>query len=166
MTVTQTRKDLDSLTLTFVAEFDASVDRLWQVWQDPRQLERWWGPPMWPATFERHDFVVGGQSRYFMTGPDGDKAGGWWQITQMDAPNSFEFDDGFSGDDGEPNTSMPTTHAVVTLETLGGTTRMTTVSSFGSAEQLEQLIAMGMEEGMRLAMGQIDGILADSSVVS
>ena len=37
---------------------------------------------------------------------------------------------------------------------------MTTVSSFESAEQLEEMIKMGMEEGMGLAMGQIDTLLA------
>ncbi len=41
MTVVSTHKDAEALTLTFVAEFDAGVERVWQVWQDPRQLERW-----------------------------------------------------------------------------------------------------------------------------
>lgn len=77
MTVVSVTKDVDALTLTFVAEFAASVERVWQVWADPRQLERWWGPPTWPATFQRHDFVVGGQSRYHMTGPEGEKSHGW-----------------------------------------------------------------------------------------
>ena len=52
------------------AEFAASPERVWEVWENPRQLERWWGPPTYPATFTRHDFVVGGESRYFMTGPE------------------------------------------------------------------------------------------------
>lgn len=76
MTVVSVTKDVDALTLTFVAEFAASVERVWQVWEDPRKLERWWGPPTWPATFERHDFVVGGRSRYHMTGPEGEKSRG------------------------------------------------------------------------------------------
>jgi uncharacterized protein YndB with AHSA1/START domain len=40
MTVVRTYRDENALTLTMVAEFDASVERVWQVWQDPRQLER------------------------------------------------------------------------------------------------------------------------------
>ncbi|WP_262384782.1 SRPBCC family protein, partial [Actinoplanes teichomyceticus] len=80
MTVTDTVKDTDALTLTFVAEFDAPVEQVWRVWADPRKLERWWGPPTWPATFVRHDFVAGGAVRYYMTGPDGTKAHGWWTI--------------------------------------------------------------------------------------
>ncbi|WP_433501988.1 SRPBCC family protein [Pseudonocardia halophobica] len=160
MTVIDVRKDPQALTLTFVAEFDAPVERVWEVWADPRRLERWWGPPTWPATFVEHQFVVGGRSRYYMTGPEGEKAGGWWVITAIDEPHRLEFDDGFAGEDGEPNTAMPTTHAVVTLEAAGPGTRMTTVSTFTSLEDLEKLTAMGMEEGMREAMGQIDAVLA------
>jgi uncharacterized protein YndB with AHSA1/START domain len=151
------------LTFTFVAEFDAGVERVWQVWEDPRQLERWWGPPMWPASFEQHDFVVGGRSRYFMTGPEGEKSRGWWTIIAIEPPHRLEFDDGFAGDDGEPLATMEPTRTVVTIEALETGSRMSTVTTFASAEQLEQMQAMGMEEGMRLAMGQIDGVLAGVS---
>ncbi|WP_093186712.1 SRPBCC family protein [Sanguibacter gelidistatuariae] len=163
MAVVSTRKDTSALTLTFVAEFEASIERVWQVWQDPRQLERWWGPPTWPATFDSHDFVVGGQSRYYMTGPEGEKALGWWTITAIDAPHRLEFDDGFSGADGEPDPAMKPIACVVTFETVDGKTRMTTVTRFVSVEHLEQVTAMGMEEGMRGAMGQIDALLAAAS---
>jgi uncharacterized protein YndB with AHSA1/START domain len=163
VTVLSSHKDVQALTMTFVAEFNASVERVWQVWQDPRQLERWWGPPMWPSSFERHDFVVGGESRYYMTGPKGEKARGWWTITAIEAPYRLEFDDGFAGDDGEPLDTMDATHTVVTLESAAAGARMTTVTMFASTEQLEQLLTMGMEEGMRLAMGQIDGLIAGVS---
>ncbi|MEH1017651.1 SRPBCC domain-containing protein [Micromonospora sp. CPCC 206060] len=163
MTVVSTHKDVQALTLTFVAEFAASVERVWQVWQDPRQLERWWGPPTWPATFEQHDFAVGGQSRYYMTGPEGEKAHGWWAITAIDAPNRLEFDDGFSDEDGEPVDTSDPIHLVVTIEAVDSRARMTTVATFTSAERMEQLLAMGMQEGMREAMGQIDALLADAS---
>ena len=45
--------------------------RVWQLWADPRLLERWWGPPGFPATFEHHDLTPGGTITYFMSGPDG-----------------------------------------------------------------------------------------------
>jgi uncharacterized protein YndB with AHSA1/START domain len=161
MTVVSTHKDVEALTLTFVAEFDATVERVWRVWEDPRQLERWWGPPTWPATFHQHDFVVGGWSRYYMTGPEGEKAHGWWTITAIDAPHRLEFDDGFATENGEPDDSMPRSRAVVTLEPTGTGTRMTTVTTYADTAQLEQVIAMGVEEGTRLAMGQIDGVLKE-----
>lgn len=164
MPVVSTEKDTEALTLTFVAEFNAPVERVWELWKDPRQLERWWGPPTWPATFDQHDFRVGGRSAYFMTGPDGEKARGWWQITALEEPKRFEFDDGFADDDGAPVSTTDVTHAAVTLERSADGTRMTTLSQFISTEQLEQMIQIGMEEGMRQAMGQIDAILAEVPV--
>ena len=77
MPVVSVQKDAEQLSLTFVAEFPVDVQRVWQLWSDPRQLERWWGPPTWPATFESHDFVVGGGSEHHMTGPDAESAPGW-----------------------------------------------------------------------------------------
>ena len=98
-----------------------------------------------------------------MTGPDGEKARGWWTVTAVDPPHRLEFDDGFASEDGEPDPALGATHGVVTFEAVDGGTRMTTVSTFESADQLEQMSAMGMEEGMREAMGQIDGILAEET---
>ena len=57
MTVTSVHKDFDNLTLTVVADFDAPTERVWQLWADPRHLERWWGPPSHPATVEAHDLT-------------------------------------------------------------------------------------------------------------
>jgi uncharacterized protein YndB with AHSA1/START domain len=161
MPVIQSYKDIDALTMTMVADFDASVERVWQIWEDPRQLERWWGPPTHPATFEKHSLVDGGTSAYYMTSPEGEKYRGWWKISAVKPPHTFAFEDGFADDEGKPNDDLPTTRGVVTLETVGGLTRMTTVNSFGSLEQLEQLLAMGMQEGMTEAMGQIDALLAE-----
>jgi uncharacterized protein YndB with AHSA1/START domain len=161
MTVISVDKDTDALTLTFVAEFAAGIDRVWQVWEDPRQLERWWGPPTWPATFTRHELSVGSRSAYYMTGPDGTKAAGWWLVTAVDAPNRLEFDDGFADENGEPDDSIEPTRSTITLEATDGTTRMTSLTRFVSVDQLEKMVAMGMEEGMTLALGQIDALLRD-----
>lgn len=160
MTVIDTIKDQDALTLTIVAEFAAPPVRVWQVWSDPRQLERWWGPPTWPATFTDHDLTPGGGARYYMTGPDGEKAHGWWRFIAVDAPRRLEFEDGFANDAGEPDDSMPVTIGRVDLAETGDGTRMTIVSRFATAEQMEQLAAMGMVEGMTEALGQVDAIIA------
>lgn len=165
MATIESTKNVEDLTLTFVAEFTAPVERVWQVWEDPRQLERWWGPPTWPATFEKHDFVVGGNSAYYMTGPEGEKAHGWWRVTAIDRPNRFEFEDGFADENGEPDNTIPPANAAVTLEAIEGGTRMTTVTQFISEDQLDRMLAMGMQEGMTLAMGQIESLLTDEARV-
>lgn len=160
MPVVESYRDVEALTLTIVAEFDAPVERVWGVWEDPRRLERWWGPPGWPATFDRHEFVAGGRSEYYMTGPEGQKSRGWWRIIAIDPPRRLEFEDGFADDDGRPLDEGRAVRAVVTLEPRGAGTRMTMVSTFADTAYMERVLAMGVEEGVRLAMGQIDGLLA------
>jgi uncharacterized protein YndB with AHSA1/START domain len=139
MTVTEIRKDAQALTMTVAAEFDHPVERVWQLWADPRKLERWWGPPEYPATFERHELEAGGAVTYFMTGPEGERYHGWWEVVAVDAPRRLEVRDGFADDQGRPAEDMPVTVMVV-----------------------EQLIEMGFDEGISAAMGQIDGILAEA----
>ena len=159
MTVISTTKDSDKLRLVFVADFDATPERVWQVWEDPRQLERWWGPPGYPATFVSHDFAVDGESRYFMSGPGGEKSNGFWRVVAIDQPHSLEIDNGLAGDDGEPLPDVPPGRALVTFESVDGRTRMTVVNQFLSVEQMDLMLGMGMAEGMGMALGQIDGIL-------
>lgn len=161
MTVVETSQDPQALTFTLVADLAAPPARAWQLWSDPRQLERWWGPPTWPATFSEHDLRPGGRASYSMTGPDGEKAHGWWRITAVDAPRSIELEDGFGDDSGAPDDSLPVTEMRVELTEAPGGTRMTVVSRFATAEQMEQLVAMGMAEGMTLAAGQMDAVLAE-----
>jgi uncharacterized protein YndB with AHSA1/START domain len=165
MTVTAVRKDARALTMTVDAEFDASPERVWQLWADPRQLERWWGPPTYPATFTKHDLAPGSRVEYHMTGPEGDQSRGFWDVLEADAPNRLVFRDGFANDDGTPNDALPRSEGRVTIEPIGdGRTRMSIESIFPSREAMEQVLAMGMEEGLTQAVGQIDAILAEDKV--
>jgi len=165
MTVTAVRKQAETFTMTLEAEFDAPADRVWQLWADPRQLERWWGPPTYPATVDAHDLRPGGRVEYHMTGPEGDQPRGYWEVARVDPPRSLAFRDGFANEDGTPNTGLPATESRVTIEEIGGgRTRMSIESIFPSAEAMEQVLAMGMEEGLKQAVGQIDAILAENSI--
>jgi uncharacterized protein YndB with AHSA1/START domain len=161
MTVTDIRKDPEALTMRITAELDAPPERAWQLWADPRQLERWWGPPTYPATVFDHDLTPGGRVTYAMTGPEGDMARGWWEVRAVEPPHRLELVDGFADDEGRPNDTMPTTTTVVTLtERKGDGTVMAIETRFASVQDMERLLSMGMEEGIREAVGQMDGILA------
>jgi uncharacterized protein YndB with AHSA1/START domain len=159
MSVTSVDNDYDNLTTRLVADFDAPVDEVWQLWADPRKLERWWGPPTYPATFEKHDLSRGGEVTYFMTGPGGDQSRGWWRITSVDPPTSLKFTDGFANDDGTPNEEMPAIKVEVRLSEHTDGTRMEIRSTYESREDMDRLIEMGMLEGLQASVGQMDGLL-------
>ncbi|MBG0741052.1 SRPBCC domain-containing protein [Paeniglutamicibacter antarcticus] len=161
MPVISVEKNLDLLTITIVAEFAAPLRRLWDAYTDPRQIERFWGPPTYPATFLRHDAITGGRSVYKMTSPEGEEYYGCWEWTLVQAPNAIEVADSFADAKGEPNTDLPTTRMAFAFEAVDSGSRLVTTSRFDSLEQLEQLLEMGMLEGTREAMSQIDAVLAD-----
>jgi uncharacterized protein YndB with AHSA1/START domain len=160
MTVTSVVKDFDNLTLTLVAEFDAPIERVWQLWADPRKLERWWGPPSHPATVEGHDLTPGGEVAYFLTGPQGEKSRAWWRVTVVDPPTSLEFTDGFADQDGKPVGDAPTAMVQVRLSEHDGGTRMVVRSVFDSREHMEELVRLGAMEVFVQTVGQMDALLA------
>ncbi len=161
MTVTAVNKDPETLTMTITAEFEASPERVWQLWADPRQLEQWWGPPTYPATVTSHELTPGGRVEYHMTGPEGDQPHGYWEVVEVNEAKSIVLRDGFANDDGTPNADFPVMTMEVTIENAGsGGTRMSISSIFESVEAMDQVLAMGMEEGITLAVGQIDALLA------
>jgi len=166
MTVTTVHKDPAALTMTLTAEFEATPERVWQLWADPRQLERWWGPPAYPATFTKHDLAPGSHVEYYMTTPEGETPRGYWDIVEAEPPRYLNIRDGFANEDGTNNDEMPGPGVMnVTIAPVGdGRTRMTIESIFPDAATMEQLLAMGQEEGMKEAVGQIDAILAEDPV--
>lgn len=161
MPVTDVTQDLDTRTLTISAEFAAPVQRIWEIYADPRQLEQVFGPPTYPATFVDHDLRPGGGARYFMTSPEGEKYYGWWKITAVDEPRSFAFEDGFASDDSfTPVEDLPVSKNVYTFEATDSGTRATFTSTYDSAEALQKVLDMGVVEGATSAIGQIDALVA------
>jgi len=87
MPITSVTKDPQALTMTVIADFAAPVQRLWDAYADPRQIEQFWGSPTYPAKFTRHDFFTGSRCDYYMTGPDGFGQSGTYACARVVAPN-------------------------------------------------------------------------------
>jgi len=160
MPVTNVNSDLDALTMTITAEFAATTDRVWELWSDPRQLERWWGPPTHPATFADYDLSAGERITYSMTGPDGEKFDGRWRVEDVDPPNRLSLADDETDDEGKPSDGGPT-GMTVTIAGHQGATTMSIVSHFASRESLEQMIEMGMEQGFSETVAQAGRLLSE-----
>lgn len=161
MPVTDVTTDAENLTMTVVADFAAPIERVWSAYSDPRQLERFWGPPGWPATFTAWDHTVGGRAVYSMSGPRGEKSSGAWEFVSIDAPNSFEVIDSFVDESGKPLDGFPAQRMSFVFEPTADGTRMVATSHFDSADALEQVVEMGQVEGLKMAMAQLDTVLQD-----
>ncbi len=158
MPLTAITKDAATLTLTVVGDYFVPHKRLWEAFADPRQLERFWGPPTFPATFTRHDFRVGGRAEYFLSGPNGERWSGSWKFTVVNPISSFEAQD---GEDNTEDENMPAS-MIFTFQATPTGSRMTCITRFSSIEAMEQTTP-GMEEGLRAAIPQLDVVLAQSS---
>lgn len=163
MPVTSVSSDPKTLTLTAIGDYPVPVARLWAAWADPRELERFWGPPQWPATFTRHDMTEGGRSEYFMTGPEGQTSRGYWVFERVEPGQCFVVRDGFANPDGSPNEKMPGTRMQVSFRATDAGSQFVAVSTFASVEAMEQLVAMGMVEGLSSALAQLDDVLGAAS---
>ncbi|KAA9089352.1 SRPBCC family protein [Microbacterium radiodurans] len=161
MPVTDITTDAENLTMTLTADVAAPVDRLWRAFTQPAQLERFWGPPGWPATFTSFDFTVGGHAQYEMTSPQGEKSRGRWEFLAIDEGSGFEVLDAFADEHGEPMAEFPAMRMTFRFDEMGDGSRLSNVTHFTSAEALEQVVAMGAIEGSRLAMNQLDLVLQD-----
>ncbi|MEV8240159.1 SRPBCC family protein [Microbacterium testaceum] len=159
MPVTSVESDVEALTMTLIADFPVGVERLWAVFTDPRQLERFWGPPGWPATFASFAFEPGGRARYSMASPTGEIARGSWEFIAIDAPRGFEVVDSFVDEEGDPIEGMPAMRMTFAFDETPSGSRLTNITYFDSLDALEQLTAMGAVEGATLAMNQLDAVL-------
>ncbi len=162
MSVSSIEKDPVALTMTVTADLDATVERAWQLWADAHQFERWWGPPGYPLTVVDHDLQAGGRVTFFMMGTEGDRHDSAWDVVAADPPRHLELRDADVDDDGRPNDGNAMTAMVITIEARdGGGAVMEIRTHFDSRSGMEQELATGVEEGMRMVLSQIDAVLAE-----
>jgi uncharacterized protein YndB with AHSA1/START domain len=163
MTVCSVEKDTIACSMVITAEFAAPVVNVWQLWADPRLLERWWGPPGYPATFADYALTPGATVTYSM-GAGEERFDGSWRVLEVDAPTRLVLEDADTDAEGVPNDGNGLTRMEVAIEAAGDNkTRMVLTSYFFSLEGMEQHVSGGFEEGMKACMSQIEALLAETS---
>ena len=136
MTVTDVHKDPERPHHDDRERVDAPIDRVWQLWADPRQLERWWGPPTYPATVVDHDLAAAVKVSYFMTGPEGDSITAGGRSPRSTSRTGSTSKTASPTSEGKPNDDMPTMQFTVTLtEMPSGVTRMVIETSSHRAKR-------------------------------
>ena len=161
-------KDLENKTLVIEYEVKAPKEKVWRAYADKEWFEKWWGPEGWETTVKEFNFVPGGRVHYDMKCVD-EKQGEWFGqsswgmmvIDTVDAPNSFTYTDYFSDENGTLNTEMPTLKIKNEFIEEEGKTKIVSSSIADNAEQIEQLIKMGMIEGFSSQLNKLDQLLAE-----
>jgi uncharacterized protein YndB with AHSA1/START domain len=159
-------KDVENKTLTIEQTFDAPKEKLWHAYTDKNEFEKWWGPEGWQTTTKEFDFRPGGQIHYGMKCVDKDQ-GEWfgkesWGLTHIESVDdlhSFTAKDYFADADGTVDPEMPPQKFVVEFIEEDGKTHLINRSIVETAEQLEQLIQMGMVEGFSSQLQKLDELV-------
>jgi uncharacterized protein YndB with AHSA1/START domain len=160
MSVISIEKNPESLTMTITAELDATVERVWQLWADPRQFELWWGPPGHPTTVVDHDLRAGGRITFFVTGTESERHDSTWEVVAADPPNHLELRDADVDDNGRPNDGNAMTLLTINIDACDGPGAVMTICThFDSLAGMEEEL-IGFEEGMRILFSQIEEVLA------
>ena len=166
MTVTAVRKDPAALTMTIDRRVRRLAGARLAAVGRSAPARALVGPADLPRDLHPHDLAPGGRVEYHMTGPTGDQPRGYWDVVEVDPPNRLVVPRRLRQRRRLAERGLAAApRCAVTIEAIGdGRTRMSIESHFPSTEAMEQVLAMGMEEGLTEAVGQIDAILAEDAV--
>ena len=167
MSEVKVTKDLENKKLIIEYAADGSKDKVWQAYADREMFEKWWGPEGWETTTKEFNLTPGGKIHYGMKCID-ENQGDWFGQTSwgvMDiievSPNDiFTYMDYFSDENGVLDTGMPALKVTNEFIEEDGKTKIISTSFADSAEQIEQLVNMGMIEGFTSQLNKLDRLFA------
>jgi uncharacterized protein YndB with AHSA1/START domain len=158
-TKTKFKPNLKTGELKIDRVFNAPIDRVFAAWSEEEALKQWWGPHVFPTTYAKVDFRVGGRYHYCMTGPNGEEAWGVMVYDEIERPLRIVYTDHFSDKDGNFNSQMPSTQITLTFEDLGdGRTRLTSHATY-KPEELQKVLDMGMQQGLDETFDKLEAYL-------
>lgn len=159
-------KDLENKKLVIEYVAGGAREKVWRAYADKEWFEKWWGPEGWETTTKEFSFQPAGKVHYGMKCVDeqqgewfGQTSWGLMDILEVDEPRSFTYMDYFSDENGTVNNEMPVIKVKNEFVDENGKTRIICTCFADSAEQIEQLVKMGMIEGFSSQLDKLDNLL-------
>lgn len=160
------RKDLKNKTLSIEYVVNAPLQKVWRAYTEREWFEKWWGPEGWETTVKEFNFTPGGRIHYGMKCVDknqgewyGQESWGLMKVEEVNELRSFLVTDVFCSAEGIVDESMPRQKFGVELVDEGNKTRLISRSITETAQQLEELIKMGMIEGFSSQLNKLDKLV-------
>jgi uncharacterized protein YndB with AHSA1/START domain len=113
---------------------NAPQDLVFEAFTDPKHLVHWYGPDGFTITNRSIDVKTGGSWSFIMHGPDGRDYGNRIIFLEVVKPEKIIYR--HSGEDDTENISF---HVTVTFQKEGNQTKLSMLTVFSSAEELEML---------------------------
>lgn len=149
----------ENKTVNVTREFAAQLPLVWDAWTKPEILDLWWAPKPYQTKTKSMDFREGGSWFYAMISPEGQTHWCRNDYKKIDVLKAFSGLDAFCDENGVINTDFPRTIWNNTFTENEETTTVTIVAQYEKLADLEQIIAMGFQEGFSMALGNLDDYL-------
>lgn len=157
---------VDGNTLVLERVFQAPRELVFKAFSEAEHLKHWWGPKGWTLPICKVDFRPGGTWHYCMKCEDknqGDFYGmeSWGKALyrELSVPEQIIYTDWFSDADGNISQDLPSTEVTLDFIDLNGTTKLINTGKYISPEALQQVMDMGMLEGISQTFNNLDDYL-------
>lgn len=150
----------DNNTLTIRREFAAGKQLVWDCYTKQELLDQWFAPKPFTTKTKSMNFSDGGHWHYAMIDQNGNHYWGYTEYNNIHPIDSYETLDAFSNEAGEINKELPRAKWLVTFTNKGGNTIVQTIVQYTSLTDLETVINMGMEEGMKSTLESLDDLIS------
>lgn len=157
-------EDLENATLTITRSFSAPLAKVWDAFTKPELLDQWWAPLPWKTKTHEMKFEEGGFWKYTMNGPEGDSHACRMNYDEIVHQEKYTGSDYFCDDKFQIKDDMPGSTNVVSFMELDGRCEVVMISDFGTVEALQQVIKMGMKEGLTMAQDQLEQLFKDGKI--
>ena len=151
--------DKKNNTLTIRREFLADRPLVWDCYTKSELLDRWFAPAPLTTKTKSMDFREGGHWHYAMVEPNGTEYWGYTAYLKIKAIDFYTSLDAFSNEAAEINEALPRAEWLVTFTDKGENALVETIVTYKSLADLEQVIQMGMEQGMTATLNKLDELL-------
>ncbi|PIF43509.1 uncharacterized protein YndB with AHSA1/START domain [Chryseobacterium sp. 52] len=152
-------KDFDSDSVYVMKIYDADVSKVWDYFTKSELLDQWWAPEPWKCETVKQDFKEGGAWHYAMVGPEGEKMYALVQYGEMTEHRSFDGLDYFCDEKGNINKDFESSKWLFGFTGIEEGTKVTVNIHFPSQEAMKKLLEMGFEEGFKMGLTQLEGII-------
>ena len=152
--------DKENNQLTLRREFLASRQLVWDCYTKSELLDQWFAPIPMTTKTKSMDFREGGHWHYAMVDTNGTEYWGYTEYLTIKPIDFYTSLDAFSNEQGQVNKELPRAKWLVSFSDKSNNTLVETIVQYNSLSDLEKVIQMGMEQGMKLTLEKLDELLA------
>jgi uncharacterized protein YndB with AHSA1/START domain len=153
--------DKEKNSITVKREFAANRQLVWDCYTKSELLNQWFAPKPFTTKTKSMDFSEGGHWVYAMVDPEGTEYWGRTDYTKIQPIDFYHSLDAFCDADGNINPDMPRAEWEVTFTDFNSNAVVETIVTYKSLADLETVIQMGMEEGLKLTLEKLDDLLLE-----